>query len=53
MAGTARAVVSDSPAHRFSIDIDEAVITRLNEAGSLLVVESWNPRRGYRRTERE
>jgi hypothetical protein len=53
IAGTASEVESGSSAHRFLIDITEAVITRLNEAGSLLVVESWNPARGYRRFERE
>jgi hypothetical protein len=53
VAGTAREVDSGSAAHRFLIDIEEAVITHLNEAGNLLVVESWNPRRGYRKMERE
>jgi pyridoxamine 5'-phosphate oxidase-like protein len=53
VAGSAREVDSGSAAHRFLIDIDEAVITHLNEAGNLLVVESWNPRRGYRKMERE
>lgn len=53
IAGTATEVESGSDAHRFLIDIQEAVITRLNEAGSRLVVESWNPVRGYRKMERE
>jgi hypothetical protein len=53
IAGTAREVDSGSAAHRFLIDIDEAVLTHLSEAGNLLVVESWNPRRGYRKMERE
>jgi hypothetical protein len=53
VAGTAREVDSGTAAHRFLIDIDEAVITHLNEAGNRLVVESWNPRRGYRKVERE
>jgi hypothetical protein len=35
------------------LDIREAVITRLNEAGNRLVVESWVASRGYRRMERE
>jgi len=39
--------------HRFLIDISEAVITRLNEAGNRLVVESWTRARGYRTMERE
>ena len=53
IAGTATEILSGSDAHHFHIDISEAVITRLNEAGSRLVVESWNPERGYRMTERD
>jgi hypothetical protein len=53
IAGTATEVESDGSAHRFVIDIQEAVITRLNEAGNRLVVESWNLARGYRVFERE
>jgi len=49
VSGTTREVEPD----RFVIDISEAVITRLNDAGSRLVIESWNPARGYRKTERE
>jgi hypothetical protein len=53
VAGAAVEVDSGSTAHRFLIDIQEAVITRLNEAGDRLVVESWNAVRGYRVLERE
>lgn len=53
IAGTATEVDSGSAAHRFLIDIHEAVITRLNESGDRLVVESWNPVRGYSVLERE
>jgi hypothetical protein len=53
IAGTAIEVESGSAAHRFLIDIQEAVVTHLNEAGSRLVVESWNSTRGYRTLERE
>lgn len=53
VAGTAKEVDSDSDAHRFLIDIQEAVVTRLNDAGNRLVIESWNPSRGYRAMERE
>ncbi len=53
IAGAAAEVESGSSAHRFLIDIHEAVITRLNEAGNRLVVESWTTERGYRITERE
>lgn len=53
IAGTAIEVESGSAAHRFLIDIQEAVITHLNEAGTRLVVESWNPVHGYCTLERE
>jgi hypothetical protein len=45
----------DSPAaggRRFRIDITEAVLTHLNEAGDQLVVESWRPGKGSRRLAR-
>jgi Pyridoxamine 5'-phosphate oxidase len=53
IAGTATEVASDGPDHRFVIDIQEAVITHLNEAGDRLVVESWTPARGMRTLWRE
>jgi Pyridoxamine 5'-phosphate oxidase len=53
IAGSATEVDSGTAAHRFLIDIQEAVITRLNESGDRLVIESWNPVRGYRVLERE
>lgn len=53
IAGMAIEVDSGGTAHRFNIDIQEVVITHLNEAGTRLVVESWNLVRGYRRQERE
>ncbi len=53
IAGIATEVDSDSSAHRFLIDVREAVITRLNDAGNRLVVESWDPARGYRVFDRE
>jgi len=37
---------------RFRVDITEAVLTHLNEAGDQLVVESWHPGKGTRRLER-
>ena len=36
----------------FRADVNEVVITCLNAEGTLLVVESWHPGRGLRRTER-
>ena len=53
IAGTAKELKTRGDAHSFRIDIEEAVITRLNEAATHLVVESWNPKRGYRKLERE
>lgn len=53
IAGRATEVDSGGDSHRFVIDILEAVITRLNEAGDRLVVESWTPQRGRRVLERE
>lgn len=56
IAGNAREVDSpDSPVaggRRFRIDITEAVLTHLNEAGDQLVVESWRPGKGSTRLER-
>jgi hypothetical protein len=52
VAGLAVEVESGNDAHRFVIDIQEAVVTHLNEAGDHLVIESWNPNRGYRSIER-
>jgi hypothetical protein len=53
VAGRALEVDSGGTDHRFEIDIREAVITHLNEAGDRLVIESWTSGRGYRKTERE
>lgn len=56
IAGYAREVdFPDSPVaggRRFRIDITEAVLTHLNEAGDQLVVESWRPGKGSTRLER-
>ena len=56
LAGTAIEVSApDSPvagARRFRVDIHEAVLTHLNEAGDRLMVESWHPGRGTRTLER-
>jgi hypothetical protein len=53
IAGTAREVDSGSEAHRFLIDVQQAVITHLNDEGDRLVVESWNAARGYHSFDRE
>ena len=52
IAGRALETPAEGDAHAFWIDIDEVVITRLNEARDRLVIESWKPARGYRMTER-
>lgn len=36
----------------FTVDVAEVVMTGLNEEGSMLVIESWTPQRGFRRVER-
>jgi len=51
VAGRAFALDSADGSHSFAIDIDEAVVTSLDR--NRLVVESWNPRRGYERFERD
>jgi hypothetical protein len=52
IAGRAVEMPTDGDAHAFRIDIEEVVVTRLNEARDRLVIESWTPGRGYRVTER-
>lgn len=52
VAGTAVEEPTDDGTHRFRIDLTEVVLTHLNAAGDRLVVESWHPGRGVRRTER-
>ena len=52
VAGMAVEVPSGNDSHRFLVDVREAVITRLNDAGDRLVIESWSPARGHRRVER-
>ena len=56
LAGTALEVdFPTSPVtggRRFRVDITEAVLTHLNDAGDQLVVESWHPGEGSRRIER-
>ena len=36
----------------FVADITEVVITALDDAGTMLVIDSWTPTRGLRRVER-
>ena len=52
LSGRAVEMPSEGDAHTFRIELDEVVITQLNDARDRLVIESWSPRRGYRMTER-
>lgn len=38
---------------QFHADISEVVITRLNDAATMMVIESWTPQRGLHVVERE
>jgi pyridoxamine 5'-phosphate oxidase-like protein len=51
ISGRAIELESADAGHSFAVDIDEAVVTSLDK--NRLVVESWNPRRGYERLERD
>jgi hypothetical protein len=53
VSGRAVEVPSDHASHRFRIDIQEVVLTHLNDAGDRLVIESWHPGRGVEVVERE
>jgi hypothetical protein len=53
VSGRAVEIAHDEPSHRFRIDIDEVVLTHLNDAGDRLVIESWHPDRGVQVVERE
>jgi hypothetical protein len=52
ISGRAVQLPGSSDDHTFRIDLTEVVITRLNDARDRLVIESWNPARGYRVTAR-
>lgn len=53
VSGRAIEVPHDEMAHRFRIDIEGVVFTRLNAAGDRLVIEAWHPGRGVQVFERE
>jgi hypothetical protein len=38
--------------HLFRVDVEEVVLTTVDQERQLLIVDSWNPTRGQRRTER-
>jgi hypothetical protein len=52
VAGRALAVASPDDSHRFVLDLDEVVLTHLDDAGTQLVIESWHPGRGVEETRR-
>jgi len=52
IAGRAVEVASGGEAHLFQIDIEEVVVTRLNDARDELVIESWSQEAGYRQRRR-
>jgi hypothetical protein len=52
VAGRAVPVRRKGDAHYFRIDIEEVVVTQLNEARDKLKIESWSPTAGYRVRER-
>jgi hypothetical protein len=43
----------DTPGQLFRADLDEVVLTHLNDAGDRLVIETWRPGVPLRRIERE
>ena len=52
VAGRALQLPRKKEAHFFRIDIEEVVVTQLNETRELLKIESWTPGGGYRVRER-
>jgi hypothetical protein len=53
VAGRAVQRPSADASHAFSVDIAEAVLTRLNDAGTQLVITSWHPGRGVQEVRRD
>lgn len=56
IAGVAHEVSDRNQAdesHRFKIEINEVVLTHLNESADHLVIESWHPERGLERRSRK
>jgi hypothetical protein len=46
-------VAGEAPGQLFRADLDEVVLTHLNDAGDHLVIELWRPGSPLRRVERE
>ena len=53
IAGRAVELKRKGDAHHFRIDIEEVVVTQLNDKRDRLKIESWAPRSGYRVWERD
>jgi hypothetical protein len=51
-AGAVAAEEGEEQGEAFTADITEVVVTGLDPAATMLVVESWTPERGLRRVER-
>jgi hypothetical protein len=45
-------LAGEVPGDGFRVELTEVVVTSLNEAGTMLRVDSWRPGRGLRRVER-
>jgi hypothetical protein len=52
LAGAVEGEDGEPQGDRFTVDLTEVVLTHLDEAATMLVVESWTPDRGLRVTER-
>ena len=52
IAGRAEEFSDPGDAHRFRVDLQEVVLTRVGEPPDHLVIESWHPDRGLERRER-
>ena len=45
-------LTGEIPGDGFRVDLTEVVVTGLNDAGTMLRIDSWHPDRGFRRVER-
>ena len=52
VAGRAVPLPSDGDAHAFAIDLQEVVLTRLDDTGTMLLIQSWHPGRGMQEVRR-
>ncbi len=55
ISGTVSEVVNNAEppdSHRFLVDLDEVVVTRVGTPADHLIIETWHPDRGLQRVER-